>query len=233
MAQYDATVESEGQHRQQPPVSDSSLGRLVRRTALGLAPIGAAIAMVIHPHAEHRPFEAISAAADTWLLVHVLFFASFIFLGVGSYLLLEQTRGRVALLGRLGAATFTVFYVGYVAMVGLSSALFVRAGADLSPEAQAGINAALVYILQEPAVMAVAVVGVLGFLIAVTAIAAVYRRRGVSMVPLALLYGAVVALAVHSGLLAVGGMLGFLIGATWIEYAVDIPPQPGAGHNDR
>lgn len=227
MAQQDATAEHDEPFREQRPQRGGSLRTLVRRSALGLAPIGAAIAMVIHPHAEQQPFQSISAAADTWLLVHVLFFVSFTLLGVGMYLLLDQVRGRGALMGRLGAATFTLFYVGYVAMVGLSSALFVRAGADLSPEAQAGINAALAYILKEPAVMAIAGVGLLGFLIAVTATVVVFRRRGISLVPLAFLYGAALALAVHSGVIAAVGMLVFLLGSVWIEASGHTPPHSG------
>lgn len=195
-----------------------SLWTILRRGGLALGSVGAAIAMVLHPHAGDEPFAAISAAADTWLLVHVLLFASLTVLGVGTYLLFDRGTGRAALLGRVGAAIFTVFYVGYVAMVGLSSALIVRAGTGLSPEEQAGIDAALRYLLQEPAVMAVAVVGAIGFLIAVSAAAVVYRRRGVAVVPLALLFGGVVALGIHSGLIAVAGMLGFLVGVSWIEY---------------
>lgn len=230
MAQQDATVDTDEQLRQQQPERAGSLRTILRRTALGLAPLGAAVAMIIHPHAEHQPFEAISAAADTWLVVHVLFFASFTLLGVGTYLLLDQGQGLRALLGRIGAATFTLFYVGYVAMVGLSSALFVRAGAGLSPAAQEGINAALEYILKEPAVMAVAVIGVVGFLIAVTATGFVYRKRGVSLVPLALLYGAVVALSVHSGPIAAGGMLAFGVGVAWIEYSSHAPLEAGSAN---
>lgn len=231
MAERDTTAVPEEQLRQNRTEREQSLQSLLRRTALGLAPIGAAIAMVVHPHADHEPYQAISAAADAWLLAHVLFFASFTLLGVGTYLLLDQARGRVALLGRIGAAIFTVFYVGYVAMVGLSSALFVRAGTGLSQEARAGINAALVYILEEPAVKAVAGIGVLGFLIAVTATATVYRRRGVSIPPLALLFGAVLSLGTHSGLIAVAGMLAFLAGAAWIEYA-SITPHQSEGATD-
>lgn len=227
MAEHQTTAVPEEQRRQNHTEREQSLRSLLRRTALGLGPIGAAVAMVVHPHAGHEPFQTISAAADTWLLAHVLFFASFTLLGVGTYLLLDQARGRLALLGRLGSAIFTVFYVGYVAMVGLSSALFVRAGAGLSAEAQAGIDAALVYILEEPAVMAVAVFGVLGFLIAIIATAIVYRRRGVSILPLAFLFGGVLALAVHSGGIAVAGMLAFLAGAAWIEFAASTPSQPG------
>ncbi|WP_265110873.1 hypothetical protein [Halosolutus halophilus] len=219
MAGPDPTAVTDGPHRHDRPASEGPRRTALRRGALGLAPIGAAVAMLIHPHVGDAPFASIAAAADTWLLVHVLLFASLPLLGVGTYLLLDRVRGRVALLGRLGAAVFTVCYGGYVAMVGLSSALIVRAGTGLAPAEQAGIDAALAYLLEAPAIMAVAGIGALGFLVAVAATAVGYRRRGVSIVPLALLFGAVVALTVHSGLVAVAGMLAFLVGVAWLEYS--------------
>lgn len=204
-----------------------NLRTIFRHGGLALGSIGAAIAMVVHPHAGDEPFASISAAADTWLLVHVLLFASLTLLGVGTFLLFDRGSGPAAFLGQVGAAIFTAFYVGYVAMVGLSSALIVRAGVGLSPEQQAGIDAALRYLLQEPAVMGVAVVGVIGFFVAVSAAAVVYRRRGVAVVPLALLFGGVVALGIHSGLIAVAGMIGFLSGVAWIEYVEAGGADPG------
>lgn len=220
MAAHESSSASSGE--QETKHRTQSAGRVrtaLRRGALTLAPIGAAIAMLAHPHAGDNPFEAISGAADTWLLIHVLLFASLSLLGVGVYLLLDRQDGPTALIGRLGAAAFTIFYVGYVAIAGISSGLIVRAGSGLSPEEQAGINAALEYLLQEPAIMAVAVIGALGFLVAIVSISIVSRGHGVSAVPLVLLFGGVIALGVHSGLVAVGGMLAFLIGALWVDFA--------------
>lgn len=223
MAGHDTAATTHAQNSS----NSQSVGTAVRRGALGIAPIGAAIAMFVHPHAGDEPYEAIAATADAWLLVHVVLFASLALLGVGVYLLADRVTGLPALLGKAGAAIFTAFYGGYVAMVGLSSGLIVRAGQGLPAEQQAGIDAALVYLLQEPAVMAVAGVGAVGFLIAAIATAVGYRRQGASPMPLALLFGAVVALGIHSGPIAVAGMLTFLVGAVWLE-SVDLESAGGA-----
>lgn len=216
MQATDTSTRTDTSNRERQSTALTSRSAL-RRGALGGGAIAAAIAMFVHPHAGDHPYEGIASAADTWLLTHIVLFASFLAIGVGTFLLARRLGGRLASIGQVGAAIFTVFYGGYVAMVGLSTALIVRAGSGLSGAEQAGINEALVYLLETPAIMAVAGVGTLGFLIAVGAIAVGYRRLGVSVVPLVLLFGAVVALGIHSGLIAVVGMLAFLAGVAWIE----------------
>lgn len=195
----------------------TSTNDTLRRLVLLAAPAGAAAAMWIHPHAGHDAFGSLAPVADRWLATHLLLFASLSLLAVGLYWLLSGARGRVASLGRLGVGAFALLHVGYVATVGIASGLVVREARSLPADQQAGVGAVVEYLLHEPALIAAGALGVVGYLVAVVAVAVVGRRAGAPLPPLALVLASVGAFAAHSGPVAIAGMASFAAGVAWLE----------------
>ncbi|WP_436347831.1 hypothetical protein [Natronorubrum sp. FCH18a] len=190
----------------------------IRKLVALAAPIGAAIAMWIHPHADHDVYASLSPVIDAWVVGHLLLFTSMSFLAVGLYLLLAGYRGAVATIARIGTATFAFLYLGYVAIVGLASGLVIREAQSLPAEQQAGVAAVVEYLHTEPLLFWAGALGAVGYLIAVTGIAIVYYRAGAPRIPLVGLVGSVVALAAHSGLGAIAGMALFFVSVVWLEF---------------
>lgn len=189
-----------------------------RRFALFGGPVGAAVAMWFHPHAGDDVYDSLSPVADTFVATHVLLFASLALLAAGLYFLSAGYRGPLATLGRAGAGVFAFFYLGFVAIVGVAKGLLIREGQTLPADQQTGVAEVVQYIHTEPLLVATAVVGAVGYLVAVGALAAVLYRAGAPRLPLALLVASTVAIGAHQGALAVAGMASFVVAVGWLEF---------------
>lgn len=200
----------------------------VRRLALFGAPIGAAIAMWIHPHAGNDVYASLSPVVDRWVGAHLLLFGSLAGLAVGLYLLLAGYRSVVATVARIGIGAFALLYLAFVAVVGVTSGLLIREAQSLSAEQQAGVAAVVEYLHTDPLLFWAGALGAVGYLVAVSGTAVVYARDGAPKPALAALVGSTVALAAHSDLVAVAGMALFLVGVGWLEFGWD-----GTGRTDR
>ncbi|WP_089789850.1 hypothetical protein [Natronobacterium haloterrestre] len=191
---------------------------VVRRLVLFGGPVGAAVAMWFHPHAGHDVYASLSAVADTFVVIHVLLFASLATIAMGLYFLSSGYRGLSATLARAGTGVFGFFYLGYVAIVGVAKGLLIREGRTLPAEQQAGVAEAVQYLHTEPLLFAAGVIGAVGYLVAVGALAVVLYRADAPRVPLALLVASSVAIGAHHGPLAVAGMGSFVVAVGWLEF---------------
>ncbi|APW97347.1 hypothetical protein CHINAEXTREME_06000 [Halobiforma lacisalsi AJ5] len=191
---------------------------VVRRLVLFGGSLGAAVAMWFHPHAGHDVYASLSPVADTFVVTHVLLFASLATIAMGLYFLSSGYRGLPAALARTGAGVFGFFYLGYVATVGVAKGLLIREGQTLPAEQQAGVAEVVQYIHTEPLLFAAGAVGAVGYLVAVGALAVVLYRADAPRVPLALLVASSVAIGAHHGPLAVAGMGSFVVAIGWLEF---------------
>ena len=211
-----------GNIQQQPDVvheqTRSSLGSIGRRLGLFGGPIGAAIAMWFHPHAGENVYESLSPVVDTFVVIHLLLFASLALLAVGLYLLTAGYRGPLATLARVGTGVFTFFYLGFVAIVGIAKGLLIREGQALPAEQQAGVAEVVQSIHTDPILFAAGVTGAVGYLVAVSAVAVVLYRADAPRLPLVLLVGSVVAIGVHQGPMAVAGMASVAVAVGWLKF---------------
>lgn len=190
----------------------------LRRAVLFGGPLGAAVAMLLHPHAGENVYESLSPVADTFVATHLLLFTSLALIVVGLYLLSAGYRGPLATLARIGMGAFAFFYLGFVAIVGVTKGLLVRAGQTLPAEQQAGVAEVVRYLHTEPLLFAAGVIGAVGYLVAVCALAVVFYRAEAPRIPLVLLVVSTVAIVVHQGPVAFAGIVSFIAAVGWLEF---------------
>lgn len=203
----------------------SAVRRGVRWLVLVGTPVALAAVALVHPHAGEHAYGNVRPVADAWFRVHLLLLALYGSLGVGLYLLLVRYRGRVATIGRVGVAVYLVTHTAYESVVGIGTGVVLRGARGSVVDDSAGVEAAVSAIFGSPTVVALALVGAVGCLVAVVAIAVLSRRAGASTPPLALLLAAPVGLVAHSGLAGALSMLLFGVGVAWLELAGVAPGQ--------
>lgn len=206
--------------------NQSRLTTVVRRLVLFTGPVGAAIAMWFHPHAGEDVYETLSPVVNTFVLTHLLLFTSLSLVAVGLYFLTARYSGLLATLARVGTAVFGFFYLGFVAIVGIATGLLIREGQQLPAEQQAGVAEVVQYIHTEPLLTAAAVIGTIGYLVAVAALALLHYRAGAPRLPLALLVVSVIALGTHQGPVAIAAIASFVIATGWLEFDWNRAGQP-------
>lgn len=145
-----------------------------------------------------HPTALTPSTASTWWQLHVVLLPIFPLLGGALVLLLRGERGVLPSVARLGAYGFAVFYTGLDTLAGIGAGLAVAAQPQGSPVALdlIGVGNRL------------ALVGVLAFLVAALATAAVLLRRdGTAAVPgVVLVVGAAVAFRTSHIYWPVGGL---------------------------
>lgn len=198
--------------------ADHPVGDVVRRLILVGVPLALAVVMWIHPHSGEEVYANLAPVADTFLAAHLAAYVLFGGLAVGLTLLASGYPDGVATIARAGIAVYAAFYLGMVAVLGVGTGLLVRYGRGLPADQRAGVAEAVGALHADPLLFGAGVVGVVGYLVAVVAIAVVLRRRGAPTVPLALLIGSVVAIGGHSGIAGVAGMVLFAVAAAWLEF---------------
>ncbi len=196
-----------------------AVGTALRRVVLFAAPLGAAVAMWLHPHAGDDVYDNVAPVVDTWLAGHLLLFPSLALVGVGLYLLVSGHRDLLAAVARAGIVIYAAGYLAFVAIVGIGTGLLVRQGQTLPAEQQAGVAEVVQYLHTSPTLLAAAAIGGVGYLLAVSAISVVLRRSGAPIGALVALVGSTIALGAHSGLVAVIGMALFIVAAAWLEFS--------------
>ncbi|WP_126663013.1 hypothetical protein [Haloterrigena salifodinae] len=186
------------------------------------APFLLAVVLWFHPSAGDEPFAALSPVVDTWFLVHALLLPLFGLLGIGLYVLLREYRGTVATVGRVGVAVYLVCYLAFEAIAGIATAVLIRESGDLAADQREGVAAVVDVVLTEPidgVAGLLAVVGTVGNLVAVLAIAVLLRRSGAPLVPVVLLAGSPIGLVAHGATPgATTGILAFCFGVAWLEF---------------
>ena len=174
--------------------------------------------MWFHPHAGEDVYASLSPAADMFVASHILLFASLAVIAVGLYVLSAGHRGPLATIARAGIGVFAFFYLGFVAIAGIAKGLLIREGRTLPAEQQAGVAEVVGYVHTESLLFAAGVIGAVGYLVAVGALAVVLFRANAPRVPLALLVVSVVAIGAHQGPVAVAGMASFAVAVGWLEF---------------
>jgi hypothetical protein len=149
----------------------------LRRVLLLVPPLLLAGLEVLHP----QPDETVQALLDasTWFAsFHVIQLALTGLVGL-SVLLLADSFGRAtAWVTRLGVGVFLVFFSAYDAVAGIATGLAMRSARDLSAVQQEGV---FEVVKDWPAVgppFALSIVGTLGWVAAVGALALAARRQG-------------------------------------------------------
>ena len=154
-----------------------ALGTTRRRVLLLGPPLALALLEIIHP----QPDENAQALMDvsTWFAgFHVIQLALTGFVGL-SVLLLADSFGRAdAWVTRVGIGVFLVFFSAYDSVAGIGTGLAMRSARDLSAVQQEGV---FEVVKDWPAVgppFALSIVGTLGWVVAVGALALAARRQG-------------------------------------------------------
>jgi len=149
----------------------------LRRVLLLVPPLLLAGLEILHP----QPDETVQALMDasTWFAgFHVIQLALTGLVGL-SVLLLADSFGRAnAWVTRLGVGVFLVFFSAYDAVAGIGTGLAMRSARDLSAVQQEGV---FDVVKDWPAVgppFALSIVGTLGWVVAVGALALAARRQG-------------------------------------------------------
>lgn len=198
---------------------------VVRRLILLGTPIATASVLSFHLFEVFTDgvYAHVGHDVETWLTVHLLFLPLLGLLGVGLYLLLDGYGGYIATIGRVGIATFAIFYIAMEAIAGITVGILVREGRTLPSDQQTGVAAVIEALFYDPivgggSVSLFAVLGVLGYLVAVVAIALVLYHEGAPRLPLVLLIGSFIAIFGHAGPTGVLGMVLFFVAVVWLEF---------------
>ena len=150
---------------------------LLRRVLLLGPPLALAALEIAHPQPEETP-QAVMDVATWFAVFHVLQLALVGLVGL-SVLLLADSFGRASAWStRLGVGIFLVFFSAYDAIAGIATGLAMRGARDLSAAQQEGI---FEVVKDWPAIgapFALSIVGTLGWIVAVGALALAARRQG-------------------------------------------------------
>jgi hypothetical protein len=153
------------------------LPQTARRVLLLGPPLALAALEVLHP----QPDETVQALLDasTWFAgFHVIQLVLTGLVGLSVLLLADSFGCASAWVTRLGVGVFLVFFSAYDAVAGIGTGLAMRNARDLTAEQQEGV---FEVVRDWPAVgppFALSIVGTLGWVAAVGALALAARRRG-------------------------------------------------------
>jgi hypothetical protein len=150
----------------------------LRRVLLLAPPLALALLEIFHPQPEINPQAVMDVA--TWFAVFHAIQLVLIGLTGLSVLLLADSFGRAAAwTTRLGVGAFLVFFSAYDGIAGISTGLAMRNARDLPAAQQEGIWVTVKdWPGFDPSVFSLNIVGSLGWVVAVGALAFAARRAG-------------------------------------------------------
>jgi hypothetical protein len=169
------TMQSGGQSYQ--PDNTWLLPLQVRRVLLLTPPLALAVLEVFHPNPAHNVQALMDASTwFAWFHVIQLVLTGLVALSV---LLLAADYGRAsAWITRLGIGVFLLFFGSYDVLAGIGTGLAMRTARGLPVEQQEGVFSVVEDWPAVGPVFALSIVGTLGWLIAVGALAMAVRRLG-------------------------------------------------------
>jgi hypothetical protein len=167
-------------------------------------------------------YRQIQPIAGWWFTLHLIQLPLIGLLALGIVLLTRDLRGVAASVSRIAAGFFAVFYVAMIAILGVSLPLLVGYGAGL-PEAQQAVVAQGVQTVWDNRLVGnfslVAMLGKIGWVVAVLAAAIALRETATPKSALALVVtGALFFGFSHTRPFGPIGMALFLAGVTWMHY---------------
>ena len=192
-----------------------------RRLVLVGTPLTLTILLLFDPQASSADVAStLFPVADWWLTLHILQLPLFGLMGLAIYLLIEDVPGPAAILGRVAAPVFAVFYGAGDAIAGISTGILARAAVGLPPDQQTALVTAITTLFRDPAKNLVFDVGTYAGVVALIAAAFALWRAGVPRLPVLLLVPAAFCLTQDHrppyGPLAFGV---FFVAVLWIELA--------------
>jgi hypothetical protein len=155
------------------------LSRTWRRVLLLGPPLALAAWTIVHPRPDENDPQAVMDVA-TWFAVFHFVQLALLGLVALSVLLLADDYGRAgAWTTRLGVGVFLLVFGAYDSIAGIATGLAMRTARDLPAAQQDGVWAAVKdWPGFEPSVFSLNVVGTLGWVVAVGALAVAARRMG-------------------------------------------------------
>jgi hypothetical protein len=115
-----------------------------------IGPLVWAVLVLFHPLPEgDSAYEGIKDVYDRWLIVHVgqLILTPFLFLAV--WKLLDGLTSSAATVSRCALVVWTVFFSAYDSIQGVTTGVLARHANDLAGDGQAGIAAAIDYLVED------------------------------------------------------------------------------------
>jgi hypothetical protein len=150
-----------------------------RRVVLLGPPLVLAAWTILHPRPDENDMQAVMDVATWFMTFHVI---QLVLLGLValSVLLLADDFGRSgAWTTRVGVGAFLLFFGSYDSIAGIATGLALRTARDLPPAQQEGVwETVKDWPGFEPSVFSLNVVGTLGWVVAVGALAVAARRAG-------------------------------------------------------
>jgi hypothetical protein len=153
------------------------LPKTMRRVLLLAPPLAFALLEIVHP----QPDETVHALMDssTWFAgFHVIQLALTGLVALSAFLLADSFGRANAWVTRLGLGVFLVFFSAYDAVAGIATGLAMRNARGLSLEQQQGVFEVVKDWPAAGAPFALSIVGTLGWVAAVGALALAARRQG-------------------------------------------------------
>jgi hypothetical protein len=193
-----------------------------RRLFLVATPLALAVVLWFHPPGGEpdEVFEGVRPDVGAWLFVHTAFLFFIPLMAFAAYLLLGGLHGSAATVSRVGLILFLVFYTAYEVTIGLGTGILVDYAAGLPAAEQAAVADAIQHyngdaVVGDPVSVAL-ILGLVGWMVAMLAAAAAFRRAGAGWLVTALL--ALAALfAIHPPPVGPAALVCFAAAAVLIE----------------
>jgi hypothetical protein len=186
---------------------------------LVVAPLTVAVVLFWHPAGGENVFEDVRGDATAWILVHLAMLFAIPLLAIATYLLLDGIRGRAVTVSRVALVFFLVFYTAWEVTVGLATGILVKYADGLPAAEQAAVADSIQHLTRNPILGEPSVafaLGATGWIVAMIAAAAAFRRAGAAW-PATLLVGFASLFAVHPPPIGPVGLVCFAAGAALLE----------------
>jgi hypothetical protein len=137
-----------------------------RRFILLGTPLVLAVLMIFHPSPYSDLASELVPIADWWLAIHTIQFVLFAFMGAAVWLLTNGPRGISAIVSRVSAIVFAIFYDIGDAVAGISTGILVQRAAGAPDGEQAVLLRAMEVLFQSSTKNVFFAVGVCAWIVA-------------------------------------------------------------------
>src|SRR5215210_1327209 len=166
-------------------VTSSNL--VLRRFVLLGTPLVLAVLMLFHSSPYSDLAGELVPIADWWLAIHTIQFVLFAFMGAAVWLLTDGLRGISAIVSRVAAVVFAIFYDIGDAVAGISTGILARNAAGLSGGEQSALVRAMEVLFQSSTKNLFFAIGIYAWILALVAAVVALFWAGAPRVPLFLL----------------------------------------------
>jgi hypothetical protein len=167
----------------------------------------------------------LGSRADWFITLHVLMLPLFGLMAVALVLLAPGIQGRALVANRAGVWLFAILYPVFDAIAGIARGMALRMAVAAPAEGQQALVALAAELGSSPVTQACGVLGGAGFFVAAGAAATALARRGAPRGALVcLVLGSLIFGISHTPPIGPVGLLLFVGGAAWLEFA----PLPAA-----